>query len=204
MRKLIAPVGQNSSVTEYINSFATGACLGARISGTSLAQCGAFPWSAKKAGGRSFACSNWRSLDQIGKLQRSLGQKYLSPRGTTRWTNSQVRGIWSNPIYIGVINYRKTNHVRKRVLVDDDPAPGGELRVKTRMAKTGKSRRGSEWIVGWNSDYQIVPDKLFQAVVMARGFRPSDGKNRRIKADGEDLFKHPICDCPGRIATKSS
>jgi DNA invertase Pin-like site-specific DNA recombinase/transposase len=125
-------------------------------------------------------------------------EKYLSPNGTTRWTNSQVRAIWSNLIYIGVINYRKTNHVRKRVRVDDEPAPVGELRVKARMAKTGAPRSGSEWIVGYNSAYQIVPDELFQAVVMARGFRPSDGKKRRVKADDEDLFEHPICDCPGR------
>ena len=97
--------------------------------------------------------------------------------------------------YIGVINYRKTNRERKRVLVDDEPAPTGDLRVRTKMVMTRKGRPGSEWIVGYNGDHQIVSDEDFLTVAMAR----SSGRNTSHKVrSSQELFAHPVCDCPGR------
>jgi DNA invertase Pin-like site-specific DNA recombinase/transposase len=148
---------------------------------------------ASKAVVRVFELAKFSSDRKTAKQLRMEG--YVSPNGTTNWTAGHVCSIRSNLLYIGVINYRKTNRERKRVLVDDEPAPAGDLRVRTKMVMTRKARPGSEWIVGYNGDYQIVSDEDFLAVAMAK----SSGRNTSHKErSSQELFAHPVCDCPGR------
>jgi DNA invertase Pin-like site-specific DNA recombinase len=148
---------------------------------------------ASKAVVRLFELARFSSDRCVANKLRVEG--FISPNGTTKWTAGQVCSIRSNLLYIGVINYRKTNHERKRVLADNTPAPAGDLRVRTMTAKSGKGRPASEWIVGYNGDYQLVSDELFLAVAMARSSRRG---NTRKSGASQSLFANPVCDCPGR------
>lgn len=130
-------------------------------------------------------------------IARKLNEQGIKTRQGSKWANTQIRYVLTNPVYIGHLRYRGQSN--KDIILESqhEPIISEELFYETQ--KRIKERRESQSAKVLTSDYPFSG-----VLVCGRCGSPMTGAKNKIKSHGGYIYyyrcvgrlTHGICDLP--------
>lgn len=113
----------------------------------------------------------------INEVTRSLNRRGIpSPGGKKNWPSTTVTKILRNPIYTGLIQYRRTTII--------------ESRGKNKIVRSDRLQENH------NERYRIVSDELYIAANEKKPHTKTVNDNRAITKHSDQIIQSIHCDCP--------